>query len=93
MQTIGSMDSTMRSLRDKLACVREMDAEHNEECKRLMSLIEDKNKDISYLTQQMAQLLGKINVLTKTLEDKSHQLTNRNRDKFGTKTNRRKTNN
>ena len=36
----------------------------------------------------MAQLLGKVDALTKALEDKSHQLANRNRDRFGTKNNR-----
>ena len=39
------------------------------------------------------QLLGKVDSLTKALEVKSHQLANRNRDKFGTKPNRKKTNN
>ena len=41
----------------------------------------------------MAQLLGKIDALTKTLEDKSHHLNHQNGGKFGTKTNRRKTDN
>ena len=93
MQTIGSLDSMVQSLRDELALLREKDAEHNAERKRLMALIETKDKDISSLTKQMAQLLGKVDALTKVLEDKSHQLANRNRDKFGTKTNRRKTDN
>ena len=93
MQTIGSLDSMVRSLRDELALLREKDAEHGIERKRLMALIEAKDKDISSLTKQMAQLLGKVDSLTKTLEDKSHQLANRNRDKLGTKTNRKKTNN
>ena len=91
MQTIGSLDFMVRSLRDELALLRKKDAEHNAEHKRLMALIED--KDISSLTKQMAQLLGKVDALTMALEDKSHQLSNRNRDKFGTKTNREKTNN
>ena len=90
MQTIGSLDSMVRSLRDELALLREKDAEHNAERKRLMALIEAKDKDISSLTKQMARLLGKVDSLTKALEDKSHQLANRNRDKFGTKTNRTK---
>ena len=90
MQTIGSLDSMVRSLRDELALLREKDAEHGIERKRLMALIEAKDKDISSLTKQMAQLLGKVDALTKALEDKSHQLANRNRDKFGTKTNRTK---
>ena len=88
MQTIGSLDSIVRSLRDELASLREMDAEHNAERKRLMAMIEAKDQDISPLTKHMAQLLGKVDALTKALEDKSHQLANRNRDKFGTKTNR-----
>ena len=93
MQTIGSLDSMVRSLRDELALLREKDAEHGIERKRLMAMIEAKDKDISSLTKQMAQLLGKVDSLTKTLEDKSHQLANRNRDKFGTKTNRKIINN
>ena len=93
MQTIGSLDSMVRSLRDELALLREKDAEHGIERKRLMALIEAKDRDISSLTKQMAQLLGKVDALTMALEDKSHQLSNRNRDKFGTKTNREKTNN
>lgn len=36
---------------------------------------------------------GEVDVLTKTLEDKTHQLTNRNRGQFGTKTNYMNTNN
>ena len=90
MQTIGSLDSMVRSLRDELALLREKDAEHGIERKRLMALIEAKDKDISSLSKQMARLLGKVDSLTKALEDKSHQLANRNRDKFGTKTNRTK---
>ena len=39
------------------------------------------------------RLLGKVDSLTKALEDKSHQLTNWNRNKFGTKTNRKIINN
>ena len=90
MQTIGSLDSMVRTLRDELALLREKDAEHGIERKRLMALIEAKDKDISSLSKQMARLLGKVDSLTKALEDKSHQLANRNRDKFGTKTNRTK---
>ena len=90
MQTIGSLDSMVRSLRDELALLRKKDAEHGIERKRLMALIEAKDKDISSLSKQMARLLGKVDSLTKALEDKSHQLANRNRDKFGTKTNRTK---
>ena len=74
MQTIGSLDSMVRSLRDELALLREKDAEHNAERKRLMALIEAKDRDISSLTKQMAQLLGKVDSLTKALEDKSHLL-------------------
>ena len=82
MQTIGFLDSMVWSLRDELALLREKDAEHNAECKRLMALIEAKDRAISCLTKQMAQLLGKVDALTKALEDKSHQIPNRNRDKF-----------
>ena len=74
MQTIGSLDSMVRSLRDELALLREKDAEHGIERKRLMALIED--KDISSLTKQMAQLLGKVDALTKALEG-------REKDYFG----------
>ena len=58
-----------------------------------MALIEAKDRDHHHLAEQMARLLGKVDSLTKALEDKSHQLTNRNRDKFGTKTNRKIINN
>ena len=93
MQTIGSLDSMVQSLRDELALLRGKDAGHNAERKRLMALIEAKDRDNHHLAEHMAQLLGKVDSLTKALEDKSHQLANRNRDKFGTKTNRKKTNN
>ena len=93
MQTIGFLDSMVRSLRDELALLREKDADHNAERKRLMALIEAKDRDNHNLSEQMAHLLGKVDSLTKALEDKSHQLTNRNRDKFGTKTNRKIINN
>ena len=86
LQTIESLDSMVRSLREELTRLREKDAEHGDERRRLMAMIEAKDKDISCLTQQMAQLLGKVDALTKTLEDKSHKLTNRNRGQFGTKT-------
>ena len=93
MQTIGFLDSMVQSLRNELALLREKDAEHNGERKRLMALIEAKNRDNHHLTEQIAHLLGKVDSLTKALEDKSHQLANRNRDKFGTKTNRKIINN
>ena len=54
-----------------------------------MALIEAKDRDNHHLAEQMARLLGKVYSLTKALEDKSHQLANRNRDKFGTKANRK----
>lgn len=88
MQTIGSLESMVRPPRDELALLREKDAEHSIERKRLMALIEAKDRDNHYLAEQMARLLGKVDSLTKALEDKSHQLSNRNRYKFGTKTNR-----
>lgn len=56
MQTIGSMDSSVRSLRDELALLREKDADHNVERKRLMALIEAKEQDKQRLSEQMAQL-------------------------------------
>ena len=71
---------------EELTRLREKDTEHGVERKRMMAMIEAKDKDISCLTQQMAQLLGKVDALTKALEDKPRQLSNRNRDKFGTKT-------
>ena len=74
MQTIGSLDSMVRSLRDELALLREKDAEHNAERKRLMALIEAKDRDHHHLAEQMAHLLGKVDSLTKALEDKSNQL-------------------
>ena len=52
LKTIGSLDSMVRSLRDELALLREKDAEHGIERKRLMAVIDA--KDISCLTQQMA---------------------------------------
>ena len=91
MQTIGSLESMVRPPRDELALLREKDAEHGIERKRLMAMIEAKDKDLQQLTRQMSQMFGEISSLRKALEDKSHQLSNRNRDKFGTKTNRKKT--
>ena len=81
LQTIGSLDSTVHSLHEELTRLREKDAEHDAKRRRLMAMIEVKDKDISCLTQQMAQLLGKVDALTKAMENKSHQLANRNRDK------------
>ena len=88
MQTIGSLESMVRPPRDELALLREKDAEHGIERKRLMAMIEAKDKDLQQLTRQMSQMFGEISSLRKALEDKSHQLSNRNRDKFGTMTNR-----
>lgn len=95
LQTIESLDSLMRDLRgevsflrDELTRLREKDAEHDLERKLLMKQIEGKNEDIRRLTDKMSGLLGKVDALTKVLEDKTHQLTNRNRGQFGTKTNR-----
>ena len=79
LQTIASLDSMARSLRGELNRLREKDAEHRVERRRLMAMIEAKDKDINRLTQQMAQLLGKVDALTMALEDKSHQLANRKR--------------
>ena len=95
LQTIESLDSTMRSMREEIAFLREklarMDASLEEkelERKRLWALIEAKDEDNRRLAQQMADLLGKVAALTKALEDKTHQLSGRNRNQFGTKTNR-----
>ena len=74
LQTIESLDSMIRSMREELALLREKDAEHGVERKRLMDLVEAKDGDIRRLAQQMVQLLGKVDALTKALEDKSHQL-------------------
>ena len=70
----------------RLPLLREKYAEHGVERKRLMAMIESKGKDISRLTQQIAQFHGKVAVLTKSLEDKSYQLYNRSREQFITKT-------
>ena len=74
LQTIESLDSMVRSLRDEtsflrdeLALLREKDAER----KCLMALIEAKNQDNHRLSEHMARLLGKVDSLTKALEDKS----------------------
>ena len=53
LQTIESLDSMVRSLREELALLREKDAEHGVERKRLMDLVEAKDGDIRRLTQQM----------------------------------------
>lgn len=94
LQTIESLDSTMRSMREETAFLREklarMDASLEEkelERKRLWALMEAKDGDIRRLTGQIADLLGKVAALTKALEDKGHQLSSRNRGQFGTKTN------
>ena len=52
LQTIESLDSMVRSLREELAHLREKDVEHSAERNRLMEMIDD--KDISCLSQQMA---------------------------------------
>ena len=95
LQTIESLDSTMKSmreeilyLRDELARLREKDTAHELERKRLTAMIEAKDSDIRKLTDKMSDLLGKVDALTAALEDRTHQLTNRNRGQFGIKTNR-----
>ena len=95
LHTIESLDSTMQSMREEIAFLRErlakMDASMEEkdlERKRLWALIEAKDQDNKRMSRQMADLLGKVAALTKALEDKSHQLSGRNRNQFGTKTNR-----
>ena len=70
LHTIESLDSMVRSLRDELAYLRKKDAEHSEERKRLMDILEAKDQDKHRLTQQMTHLLGEIEALTKALEDK-----------------------
>ena len=93
LQTIESLDSMVRPLHDEISFLREelnrlreKDAEHDVERKRLMAMIEAKDKDISSLTHQIAQLLGKVDALTKALKDKSFKLSDRNSNQFGTKT-------
>ena len=95
LQTIESLDSTMLSMREEISFLREklakVDASLEEkelERKRLWALIEAKDEDNRRLAQQMTDLLGKVASLTKALEDKTHQLSGRNRSRFGTKTNR-----
>ena len=68
MQIIESMHTTIQSLLDELARQREKDAEHFAEHKQLMALIEDKDKNMSLLSQQMSQLIGEISSLRKALE-------------------------
>ena len=73
MQTIGFLNYMVRSLRDELAFLREKDAEHGIERKRQMVMIEAKDKGISRLTKQMAQLLGKVDALAKAFEGNKDQ--------------------
>lgn len=88
MHTIESLNSMVTGLSGELAALRKQKAEDDLERKRLMAMIEAKDQDIRDLTGQMGQMLTEMSCLRKALEDKSHQLTNRNRGQFGTKTNR-----
>lgn len=95
LQTIESLHSTLRILREEAALLRERLtklegslSESELERKRLLALLEAKDADMMRLTGQMADLLGKVDVLTKALEDKTHQLSGRNEEKFGKKTKR-----
>lgn len=95
LQTIESMDSTLRILREESAFLRERLtklegslSESELERKRLLALLEAKDADMMRLTSQIAGLLGKVDILTKALEDKTHQLSGRNEEKFGKKTKR-----
>lgn len=64
-----SMREEISFLRDELACLQEKDAANDLERKRLMAMIEAKNEDIRKMTVKISELLGKVNVLTKALED------------------------
>ncbi len=95
LQTIESLDSTMKSMREEIAFLREQLSrmstsltESELERKRLLALIEAKDEDHRKMSKQVARLLAKVDSLTKAHEDKSHQLSARNRNQFGTKTNR-----
>ncbi len=97
LQTIESLNSTMIGMREEIAFLRQqlakMDASlegKEREQKRLLALIEAKDDDNRRMGKQIADLLGRVTVLTSALEDKSHQLSARNRNQFGTKTNRTK---
>ncbi len=99
LQTIESLNSTMMAMREEIAFLRKhlakMDAslEGKElEQKRLLALIEAKDEVNRRMGKRIADLLGKVAALTNALEDKSHQLSARNRNQFGTKTNRTKAN-
>ncbi len=99
LQTIESLNSTMMAMREEIAFLREslakMEASlsaSEQERKRQQAIINAKDEDLRKLTHQMADLLGKVAALTNALEDKSHQLSARNRNQFGTKTNRTKAN-
>ena len=58
-----------------------------------MAIPERKQLEAFYERYQREGVSNNPYTLTKALEDKSHQLANRNRDKFGTKTNRKIINN
>lgn len=88
LQTIESLDSTMRSMREEISFLRGREEASELERRRLLALMEAKDRDNRSLAERIAQLMGKVDALTKALEDKSHQLANRNRGQFGTKTNR-----
>ncbi len=99
LQTIESLDSTMKAMSEEIAFLREQFSrmstsltESELERKRLLALLEAKDEDHRKISKQVAQLLAKVDSLTKAHEDKSHQLSARNRNQFGTKTNRTKAN-
>lgn len=85
---IAGLNAEVQSLRRQLVC---RDSEKNDDAlerQRLWRLIEAKDKDLERMKEQMAELLAKIDILTKQLEDRTHQLSHRKRDQFGDKTNR-----
>lgn len=84
LQTIESLDATMRSMREEISYLRGREESSELERRRLLALMEAKDRDNRSLAERIAQLMGKVDTLTKALEDKSHQLANRNRGQFGT---------
>ncbi len=77
LQTIESLDSTMKAMREETAFLREQLSrmstsltESELERKRLLALIEAKDEDHRKMSKQVAQLLAKVDSLTKAHEDK-----------------------
>lgn len=85
---ISGLKAEISSLRNQMERLEEDKAEDAGERKRLLRLIEAKDDDNRRLTEQIAELLAKVDGLGAQLQDKLHQLSHRNRDLFGDKTNR-----